>query len=132
VREIEFRAWDSRNKKMVGSIPCWFVEFDGDIWFNSEEGYDTGDCLHQQHNMILMQFTGLRDKNGVKIFGRDIVKSDKGLIVEIYWCNMDAAYRCRDKNGKSHINWTLGHFIVDGLTVIGNSIENPELLESKD
>ena len=74
------------------------------------------------------QFTGLTDKNGVKVFDLDVLKTGNGLIVFVQWCKEDAAWYCTDKSDVFNNNWSLGHFITDGIEVIGNLFENPELM----
>lgn len=65
MREIKFRAWNKIDKEM--GIP-----------FTLDDLYQAGLCQlkkkHEEENYILMQFTGLHDKNGKEIYEGDIVK----------------------------------------------------------
>lgn len=77
------------------------------------------------------QFTGLHDKNGKEIYEGDIIESDRKIIHEIYYQEIDARFMvARDGNRK---------FLSGGVTqkwidefdnvVIGNIHDNPELIK---
>ena len=116
MREIKFRAWDKKRKEMFYSD--FQISADGGIhWWKPEEGY----CWPRK-DVELMQFTGLKDKNGKEIYEGDILKyyyphapeNEKGRIKEIRWVGY--RYDITDRCSK---NWK----------VIGNLWENPELLK---
>ena len=58
MREIKFRAWDNQLKKMFEDI-----EYHGKY-----------KCNEGEEIFVVMQFTGLKDKNGKEIYEGDIVK----------------------------------------------------------
>ena len=67
MREIKFRAWDKKNKRM--SEPFYLL--DVPFW--------TNDVLEIKRGVVkaraeILQFTGLKDKNGKDIYEGDIIQ----------------------------------------------------------
>ena len=62
MREIKFRAWLEPEKKMNNGL--FGLRSDGEVSFQSN---------NPEFNVILMQYTGLKDKNGKEIYEGDIV-----------------------------------------------------------
>ncbi|MDR6794710.1 putative phage protein (TIGR01671 family) [Pseudarthrobacter oxydans] len=111
MRAIKFRAWDHQSQQMVASDLVAQVPLD--------DAMDNG--------AVLMQYTGVEDKNGVEIYEGDIVANghDKGKVVFRYGA-YEATWRHRDYNPHLDV------WIENGraqIQVIGNIYENPELLE---
>ena len=132
MRQIKFRAWDEKNRRMISSVG--FQDSDcGRVWYQEE--YMMGESAHGI-DWIPMQFTGLLDKNGKEIYEGDVVKipdnyEEYGMMSgekrEVYF--EDGGFRLKPRNERTG----KGHWLDKDSTyeceVIGNIYENPELLK---
>ena len=68
MREIKFRVWDTENKEMlrVQELDFEYTFYGGRLSIRTEQYNDYFDI----EDMILMQYTGLHDKNGKEIYER--------------------------------------------------------------
>lgn len=122
----KYRAWDKRFSEFVEDF---FVSEDGKIYKKSTDtGYGIAISRETSDKVILMQSTGLRDKNGKEIFEGDIVKMAKDVYSEPTYYEVvrhrGGAYRLESKQHGCEL-W-LRHADCE---IVGNVYENPELLE---
>lgn len=112
-RPIKFRAWvKSRN----------IMEYCVDL-----SPFHVGDCDRSRwtwDEVEVMQYTGLKDRNGKEIFEGDIIKTSLGHTAVVEWDN---------ENGR-YLAFTATRRIVyvgrePKVEVIGNRWDNPSLLE---
>jgi len=130
MREIKFRAWEKRNKIMeyiniLKKITCFLPCHD----INDRIRYAQVAC----NDYELMQYTGLKDKNGKEIYEGDIVSSCGYLEVVSYGIQEVDAFEGMGFNLWSFMEETTanGKRLSAETKVIGNIHENPELLEEK-
>ena len=124
MRELKFRAWDKQEKQMM-KVSAISLE-------NKEIGVKDFRTYHffRIKNIELMQYTGLKDKNGTEIYEGDVIKVERdGIIYRVEWIHGGFGLEPRYN---SPFYPRLGNVeLREKIEVIGNIHENPELLEEK-
>lgn len=123
-REIKFRAWDGERMIYVEKALhlCLWNDTGRIPWgVYSQDGTRIADG---QYNAHIMQYTGLKDKNGKEIYEGDIC-------VATYTASSAGPYTNAVKWESGACGWSFANaplWTWEGMRVIGNIHENPELL----
>jgi len=139
MRPIEFRAWEVKKKRWWEWALEKFCVQESDsnpyhsIFVNKDGGgvKQAGEVLGNE-NFISCQWTGLLDKNGVKIFEGDVVREDKGKEALIENLEIRSVCWSEEDTGFYPFIYHGAQWFAEGCEVIGNIYENPELLGEKD
>lgn len=130
----KFRAWDNGMEMMVyqgdDEIYICFdgenwklLDYYGTHWETDEYGMNEIEQPWEVENIEIMQWTGLKDSNGVEIYEGDILQSEHYFKYKVVF--KGDGWRCDSLKNSRFKN----RFIGRDLKVIGNIYENPELLE---
>ncbi len=114
MREIKFRAWDSEQYEMSYSDPLDDLER-AYSWFRELEDRD----VKASGNIELMQYTGLKDKNGKEIYEGDIIRAlPYPLPIQVEFSG--GMFGINTKYGF----WSLSSDDIHIIEIIGNIYEN--------
>ena len=132
MRELKFRAWDNLEKRMRKVVS---LHWQGDKLVSAKLEGDN-EPIPIEGRLVIEQYTGLEDRNGVEIYEGDLLKfkiSHKKFTRRVVYCPRLASFGMGARIGGLYQYviselWQLG---VSDFQVIGNIHENPELLEEK-
>lgn len=125
MREIKFRAWDRVEREIIE----WEELKTISVLLAYLENCEKTDAR------ILMQYTGLKDKNGKEIYEGDIVAIENSGNWEVIFKLGSFGFFQGDKKISDCYGitpkWEIidKHGYVDGFEIIGNKYQHPELLQ---
>jgi uncharacterized phage protein (TIGR01671 family) len=130
-REIKFRYWNG------GAMVYEDMPLPDPTWILHNKMYKP------YGENVLMQFTGLKDKNGKEVYEGDIVMavyvesegggwtSDHKVIGKVYFdTHWGVKFDCKDHTQRVSECWaTIPHTDFKAVEIIGNIYENPGLIK---
>lgn len=128
MRDIKFRVWDKGNKEMLE-----LQELDYENSYNGQPMIRTTmyNDYFDTEEMILMQYTELKDKNGKEIYEGDIIKYEDIRKGVVEYSKQHAQFILKETENIVDENEALGEFNIKVFEVIGNVYNNPELLKEE-
>ena len=131
MREIKFRAWDKKLKKMFEFELEWSKYINHyEIPCLTPVGVGNPNVENIKNPSDFMQYTGLKDKNGKEIYEGDIVDFKSYPLSEVVYVR-DRFTPIYDRS--SYDEWEFDFWrISNDCEVVGNIYENPELLEGEE
>lgn len=137
-KRFKVRVWDKEKRRFLD----WFsLETDSDglqlKWIKSWDPTLTEEediygivCLSATERFSIIQWTGLKDKNGVDIYeGNILLYAENTGVVEYGAVGEQICFYIHDTHHGSNAEAIKSLFKIS--TIIGNIYENPELLEEK-
>lgn len=131
MREIKFRAWSPSLESFCSAFSVHkngYISSLIDAHIDKDSGVAISDAHWDENDLILSQYTGLKDKNGKDIYEGDVILGDQ----VVYFVTEDNArfdQTCIGgygiQNGKHDLYYYKDY---PDFEIIGNIYENPELI----
>ena len=114
-REIKFRAWHKFLKLWIAS---------GSISLNGKYSEANSD------EIVLMQYTGLKDKNGKEIYEGDILKRENDrYYYSVHYGTLAFGLSQHREDGIFASSWEYSHNENEKAEIVGNIYDNPNLIK---
>ena len=123
-----YRAWDKIHKTMYEADDIMYIDFEKKeicvktLFFEKASRYDSDD-------IVLMQSTGMRDKNDREIFEGDVIDSTDGFLTGVIEFRVSLGMFVSDL--VEYNNFERLCNVASSREIIGNIWEHPELAEVK-
>lgn len=148
MRELKFRVWikdeeryyDESDEESYTIVPNGNVTYTSEAY--EEDGVFYTDTTNATNNVVVEQYTGLKDKNGKEIYEGDVVeqfvcgvKNFKGkkcgrrTVWQVRWNEEECCFELHYLSGSLFGDSMMA--LGEEYEVIGNIHENPELLKEE-
>ncbi len=131
MRDIKFRVWDKTTKEMNYKVQVgtWGDNVLNDKNYTACSVHNGQEWVHIEPYMkdiVLMQYTGLKDKNGTEIYEGDILENNFNSLLQIYWDEIVGyGWGFQALLIKGHLEESITGYI-DEYKIVGNIYENKE------
>lgn len=138
-KRLDWREFPEKEQWIIGYYVLGFDVYEQPVHLIFEPtsmffSHGETDGWTEIDSSTLCQCTGLKDKNGKRIWENDIVRDKHGNFYKAFWQNnyYQFSWICI-KSAKLPIGakWSLWNIKSFEIEVVGNIFDNPELLESE-